>query len=231
MKKILILTILVITSNCSFKDVKKTHGIKNLNKKSSKLVLNATNSNDILNILGPPSTKSELDPNTWIYIERKVSNSSVFTIGKEKLASNNLLVLKVNDRGILYEMELYDLTKDPYELNNLADKISLKDTLFFLREVLDQWIIDTNDLGEYSEKELIKKWFYMGKLKKLESLTKIRKNNKVFLKHKDKGATIVWRDNRDSIWKIYKKPLEYSNSIRAKAVRIGYKDSEILSMD
>ena len=71
----------------------------------------------------------------------------------------------------------------------------------------------------------------MGKLKKLESLTKIRKNNKVFLKHKDKGATIVWRDNRDSIWKIYKKPLEYSNSIRAKAVRIGYKDSEILSMD
>ena len=122
MKKILILTILVITSNCSFKDVKKTHGIKNLNKKSSKLVLNATNSNDILNILGPPSTKSELDPNTWIYIERKVSNSSVFTIGKEKLASNNLLVLKVNDRGILYEMELYDLTK----MNNV--KISQLET-------------------------------------------------------------------------------------------------------
>ena len=150
-----------------------------------------------------------------------------------KLWKENLLL---KDHRLWFETpkakeELYDLTKDPYELNNLADKISLKDTLFFLREVLDQWIIDTNDLGEYSEKELIKKWFYMGKLKKLESLTKIRKNNKVFLKHKNKGATIVWRDNRDSIWKIYKKPLEYSNSIRAKAVRIGYKDSEILSMD
>ena len=150
-----------------------------------------------------------------------------------KLWKENLLI---KDHRLWFETpkpkeELYDLTKDPYELNNLADKISLKDTLFFLREVLDQWIINTNDLGEYSEKELIKKWFYMGKLKKLESLTKIRKNNKVFLKHKDKGATIVWRDNRDSIWKIYKKPLEYSNSIRAKAVRIGYKDSEILSMD
>ena len=150
-----------------------------------------------------------------------------------KLWKENLLL---KDHRLWFETpkakeELYDLTKDPYELNNLAEKISLKDTLFFLREVLDQWIIDTNDLGEYSEKELIKKWFYMGKLKKLESLTKIRKNNKVFLKHKDKGATIVWRDNRDSIWKIYKKPLEYSNSILAKAVRIGYKDSEILSMD
>ena len=150
-----------------------------------------------------------------------------------KLWKENLLI---KDHRLWFETpkpkeELYDLTKDPYELNNLADKISLKDTLFFLREVLDQWIIDTNDLGEYSEKELIKKWFYKGKSKELESLTEIRKNNKVFLKHKDKGATIVWRDNRDSIWKIYKKPLEYSNSIRAKAVRIGYKDSEILSMD
>jgi len=150
-----------------------------------------------------------------------------------KLWKENLLI---KDHRLWFETpkpkeELYDLTKDPYELNNLADKISLKDTLFFLREVLDQWIIDTNDLGEYSEKELIKKWFYKGKSKELESLTEIRKNNKVFLKHKDKGATIVWRDNRDSIWKIYKKPLEYSNSILAKAVRIGYKDSEILSMD
>ena len=150
-----------------------------------------------------------------------------------KLWKENLLL---KDHRLWFETpktkeELYDLTKDPYELNNLADKISLKDTLFFLREVLDQWIIDTNDLGEYSEKELIKKWIFKGKSKELKSLIKIRKNNKVILKHKDKGATIVWRDNRDSIWKIYKKPLEYSNSIRAKAVRIGYKDSEILSMD
>ena len=150
-----------------------------------------------------------------------------------KLWKENLLI---KDHRLWFKTpkpkeELYDLNKDPYELKNLAGEASLKDTLLFLREVLDQWIINTNDLGEYSEKELIKKWFYMGKLKKLESLTKIRKNNKVFLKHKNKGATIVWRDNRDSIWKIYKKPLEYSNSIRAKAVRIGYKDSEILSMD
>ena len=54
--------------------------------------------------------------------------------------------------------ELYDLNKDPYELKNLAGEVSLKDTLLFLREVLDQWIINTNDLGEYSEIELIEKW-------------------------------------------------------------------------
>ena len=91
------------------KDVKKTHGVNNLDKKSNKLVLNKTNSNDIFEILGPPSTKGELDPNTWIYIERKVSNSSILSIGKEKVDKNNLLVLKINSKGILYEMQFYDL--------------------------------------------------------------------------------------------------------------------------
>tara|TARA_B100002051_G_C16649711_1_gene593273 strand:+ start:210 stop:677 length:468 start_codon:yes stop_codon:yes gene_type:complete len=111
MKNLFLLILLIIISNCSFKDVKKSHGINNLNKKSAKLIINSTNSNEILEILGPPSTKSELDPNTWIYIERRVTNSSVLSIGKEKVSSNNLLVLKINSRGILYEMELYDLEK------------------------------------------------------------------------------------------------------------------------
>ena len=111
MKNLFLLILLFIISNCSFKDVKKSHGINNLNKKSTKLIINSTNSNEILEILGPPSTKSELDPNTWIYIERRVTNSSVFSIGKEKVSSNNLLVLKINSRGILYDMELYDLEK------------------------------------------------------------------------------------------------------------------------
>ena len=111
MKNIYLFILLIIISNCSFKDVKKSHGINNLNKKSTKLIINSTNSNEILQILGPPSTKSELDSNTWIYIERRVTNSSLFSIGKEKVSSNNLLVLKINSRGILYEMELYDLEK------------------------------------------------------------------------------------------------------------------------
>ena len=109
MKKLYLLILLIIISNCSFKDIKKSHGVNNLNKKSSRLIINSTNSNEILEILGPPSTKSELDPNTWIYIERRVTNSSVLSIGKEKVSSNNLLVLKINSRGILYELELYDL--------------------------------------------------------------------------------------------------------------------------
>ena len=131
MKKIFLLILLIIISNCSFKDIKKSHGINNLNKKSSKLIINSTNSNEILEILGPPSTKSELDPNTWIYIERRVTNSSVFSIGKEKVSSNNLLVLKINGRGILYEMELYDLEKmNEIKISKLETENTFKNSDF-----------------------------------------------------------------------------------------------------
>ena len=131
MKKIFLLILLIIISNCSFKDIKKSHGINNLNKKSSKLIINSTNSNEILEILGPPSTKSELDPNTWIYIERRVTNSSVLSIGKEKVSSNNLLVLKISGRGILYEMELYDLEKmNEIKISKLETENTFKNSDF-----------------------------------------------------------------------------------------------------
>ena len=131
MKKLFLLILLIIISNCSFKDIKKSHGINNLNKKSSKLIINSTNSNEILEILGPPSTKSELDPNTWIYIERRVTNSSVLSIGKEKVSSNNLLVLKISSRGILYEMELYDLEKmNEIKISKLETENTFKNSDF-----------------------------------------------------------------------------------------------------
>ena len=131
MKKIFLLILLIIISNCSFKDIKKSHGINNLNKKSSKLIINSKNINEILEILGPPSTKSELDPNTWIYIERRVTNSSVLSIGKEKVSSNNLLVLKISSRGILYEMELYDLEKmNEIKISKLETENTFKNSDF-----------------------------------------------------------------------------------------------------
>ena len=111
MKYILIIIILFSTLSCSLNKVKNNHGVLSLENKISKIKIDKSNTNDIINIFGPPSTKSSFDNNVWIYIERKVTNSSVFSIGAEKVSSNNLLVLKINGRGILYEMELYDLEK------------------------------------------------------------------------------------------------------------------------
>ena len=127
--------------------------------------------------------------------------------------------------------ELYDLNKDPYELKNLAGEASLKDTLLFLREVLDQWIINTNDLGEYSEIELIEKWLKGIKSKKLKSVSFKKEYGKIILKHFDSGSTILWKGKNDSVWNIYSKPISYSKQVITKAVRIGYEDSDQITIN
>ena len=127
--------------------------------------------------------------------------------------------------------ELYDLEQDPYELNNLADQTALQDTLIFLRNRLDEWIVETGDLGAYPEKELLEKWLPEGKPKTLAALYSVVKDNKIELSHSDPGVSIVWKQAQDSDWSVYTTPLAKSKSIQAKAVRIGYADSPILKID
>ena len=80
-----------------------------MDKKQQKLVLNSTNKNDITNLLGPPSTRSTFDNDVWIYVERKTSKSSVFTLGRTALIVNNVLVLEINNRGLLVKKDFYNI--------------------------------------------------------------------------------------------------------------------------
>jgi len=54
--------------------------------------------------------------------------------------------------------ELYDLENDPFEINNLAtsESAEIQQVLSEMSAALDQWIVDTKDLGAVPEKELIK---------------------------------------------------------------------------
>lgn len=53
------------------------------------------------------------------------------------------------------QYEFYDLLQDPYELSNLAMDAAHRERLLQFNAVLDQWISETNDLGERSEQEII----------------------------------------------------------------------------
>ncbi len=86
----------------------KHHGVHFLDKKHKKLEINSTNKNDIIKLLGEPSTKSTFDNDVWIYIERKISTGSIFKLGKEKLVTNNVLVVEIDDLGLLTNMKFYD---------------------------------------------------------------------------------------------------------------------------
>ena len=110
MKYILIL-ILFFTLSCSLNRVKNNHGVLSLENKISKIIINKSNTNDIINIFGPPSTKSTFDNNLWVYIERKKANRSIFTLGSQKIVKNNVAILEIDNKGILKKKEIYDLNK------------------------------------------------------------------------------------------------------------------------
>ena len=98
----------IIVSNCAFKEVVKHHGIPFLEKKQSSLIVNKTNKNDIMKILGNPSTKSKFDNDIWIYIERKQTQSKLTNLGKMKIYKNDILVLEIDKFGILKKKEFYN---------------------------------------------------------------------------------------------------------------------------
>jgi outer membrane protein assembly factor BamE (lipoprotein component of BamABCDE complex) len=105
----LFLIISFIFSACTLKKVEKIHGVRFLDKKQEKLVINKSNKNDILNLLGAPSTQSVFDTNLWIYIERKTTSSSLIKLGKEKIIANNVLILEISNMGLLKKKEFLDL--------------------------------------------------------------------------------------------------------------------------
>ena len=107
-KILYIIFLSLIVANCSFKKVIKHHGVPFLEKKQASLILNKTNKNDIMEILGNPSTKSKFDNDVWIYIERKQTQSKLSNLGKMKIYKNNVLVLEIDNYGILKKKEFYN---------------------------------------------------------------------------------------------------------------------------
>ena len=109
MNKILYIIFLTfIVSNCSFKPVVKHHGVPFLEKKQASLIVNESNTNDIKRILGNPSTKSKFNNDIWIFIERKQTQSKLKNLGKMKIFKNDVLVLEIDQYGILKKKEFYN---------------------------------------------------------------------------------------------------------------------------
>ena len=120
MNKILYIIILsFVVTNCSFKPVVKHHGVPFLERKQADLIINESNKNDIRKILGNPSTRSKFDNDIWIYIERKQTQSKLKNLGKMKIFKNNVLVLEIDNYGILKKKDFYN--KDDMENLEIVD--------------------------------------------------------------------------------------------------------------
>ena len=73
------------------------------------MIVFESNTNDIKKILGNPSTKSKFDNDVWIYIERKQTQSKLKNLGRMKIFKNDVLVLEIDDYGILKKKEFYNI--------------------------------------------------------------------------------------------------------------------------
>lgn len=147
--------------------------------------------------------------------------------------------------------ELYDTEEDPYEINNLAENPSYKKELERLRNALDQWLKEVGDMGKISEEIMVRSWYPDGKQPQTAKpvfipineenpgINGINKEGEYHLKSPvaiqiycvTQGASIgyTFEEGENVRWLLYKEPISLPKGktiLRAKAIRIGYKESE-----
>ncbi len=107
--KFILIIIFLFTVNCSGNKVSNFHGSKQLEAKFNLIKLNVNNKNDLVRLIGPPSSVSDFNNNKWFYIERLKTNQSLIKLGNQKIKKNNVLIVKMDKLGIVREKKLLDL--------------------------------------------------------------------------------------------------------------------------
>jgi outer membrane protein assembly factor BamE (lipoprotein component of BamABCDE complex) len=104
----LFIVLFIILAGCQLQEPIKNHGIVFLENRSNKLIINKSNKNDVIKIIGQPHSKSINNDDIWIYVERTLSKGKYHKLGQHVLKKNNTLVLKFDKFGILKSKKIYD---------------------------------------------------------------------------------------------------------------------------
>ena len=128
-KKFVHIIIFFILISCKLQEPYKNHGILHLKKRSDLLILNKSNINDVLNVIGHPHTVSLENENEWFFVERVLSKGDFYKLGQNVLKKNNILVLKFDKYGILIEKNLLgknDKNKVSFSVDETENEITQK---------------------------------------------------------------------------------------------------------
>ena len=126
----------IILIGCQLQEPNKNHGILFIKNRAENLVLQKTNKNDVLNILGNPHSKSIDNDDKWIYFERVLTKGGFHKLGQNVLKKNNILVLDFDKFGVLKNKKLLNINdKERLEFskksteNNLTEKSFVENLL------------------------------------------------------------------------------------------------------
>ena len=107
-KNIILLILFIFLVNCSTQKVTRIHGNLSLKNNENLILVNKSNKNDVIKVLGEPSTKSNFDNNVWFYIEQKKQNKSIIRLGKQYIEENNVLTIYFDNKGIVLKKKFLD---------------------------------------------------------------------------------------------------------------------------
>jgi N-sulfoglucosamine sulfohydrolase len=150
--------------------------------------------------------------------------------------------------------ELYDTQADPFEIANLANEPSYAEPLQRLRGALDGWLTEVGDLGMLPEAEMVRRWYPDGIQPRTAPpvLIPICQENPgivpapaggefhapllIQLHCATQGASIAYQldSPEGSSWLLYTGPIGLTpgkHQLRAKAIRIGYQESEEIRVE
>jgi len=124
-----IILIFFILIGCQLQDPNNNHGIVFLENRSNELVINKSNKNDVLNLIGQPHSKSINNDNEWFYIERILTKGEFHKLGQNILKENNVLVLDFDKYGILKYKKMLDkndIRKMTFSEKNTENELAQK---------------------------------------------------------------------------------------------------------
>jgi hypothetical protein len=145
--------------------------------------------------------------------------------------------------------ELYDTETDPFEIRNLANDPAHAATLARLRTEMNSWRRDVGDQGDLPEDEMVEKMWPGGEQpvtaaplgmpisaahcaqRSVQDGETLPAPVLLQLHSATQGASIGYTldDGDDPSWQLYHEPLRFeagAHTIRTKAIRIGYRESD-----
>jgi len=140
-KKLILLFTILFISNCTLNKVENHHGSIFLEKKINEIIVNKFNKNDVKKILGPPSTISTFENQTWFYLESIKTNSKLLKFGKRKLIKNDVLIIEFNKFGIVIDKKY--LTKN--DINKINFKKNITETDYSKRSITNKILSGLKD--------------------------------------------------------------------------------------
>lgn len=128
--------------------------------------------------------------------------------------------------------ELYDTAKDPWELENLAERPQYAARLARMRGAVERWQEEIGDMGMIPEAVLFEEMREAGEWEQTEKPELVRLGESVRIDCRTNGASIAYRIQGDgswSDWLLYSDPVEVQRgtAMEAKACRLGFKDSPV----